>query len=102
LPLIVLFGDHEMKIKTTVHIYHSKYEWDDEAEYHVHSCKFDDTNYQVHICEQEIEIEVPDNFDPRTQQIEALEKQKQKVMADYQKTVTEINNRINNLKAITA
>jgi hypothetical protein len=30
-----------------------------------------------------------------------LEKEKQKIMADYQKTVTEINNRINNLKAIT-
>ena len=90
-----------MKIKTTVHIHYSKYEWE-EGEYLVYSHKFDDTDYRTYVGEQEIEIEVPDNYDPRAQQIAALEKEKQKVMADYQKTVTEINNRINNLKAITA
>ena len=90
-----------MKIKTTVHIHYSKYEWEKEGEYLVYSNKLDDTEYRTYICKQEIEIEVPDNFDPRGKQIAALEKEKQKVMADYQKTVTEINNRINNLKAIT-
>jgi len=43
---------------------------------------------------------VPDNYDPRAQQIIALEKQKQMVMADYQKTVTEINDRISKLQAL--
>jgi hypothetical protein len=89
-----------MKIKTTIHIHHQKFEWEKEPEYLVFSCKMDDNDYRVHICEQEIEIEVPDDFDPRAQQIAALEKQKQKVMADYQKTVTEINDRINKLQAI--
>jgi GH35 family endo-1,4-beta-xylanase len=90
-----------MKIKTTVHIHYNKYEWEDEGQYLVYSHKFDNTDYRAYICEQDIEIEVPDDFDPRAQQIAALEKEKQKVMAAYQKTVTEINNRINNLKAIT-
>jgi len=89
-----------MKIKTTVHIHHQKYEWEKEAEYLVYSHQMPDTDYRAHICEQEIEIEVPDEFDPRAQQIAALEKQRQKVMADYQKTVTEINDRINKLQAI--
>ena len=89
-----------MKIKTTVYIHYQKYEWEDKGEYLVYSHKFDDTDYRAHICEQEIEIEVPDDFDPRAQQIAALEKQKQKVMAEYQKTVTEINERINKLQAI--
>jgi hypothetical protein len=89
-----------MKIKITVHIHHQKYEWEDEGQYLVYSCKLDDTDYRAHICEQEIEIEVPDDFDPRAQQIAALEKQRQKVMAEYQKTVTEINERINKLQAI--
>jgi len=62
--------------------------------------KFDDTEYRAHICEQEIEFEVPDNFDPRAQQIAALEKQKQKVMAEYQKTVNEINDNISKLQAL--
>lgn len=91
-----------MKVKTTAHIYYHKYQWEEQGEFLLFYAKIDDTETQFHVCEQEIEIEVPDNFDHRAQQIEALEKKKQKVMADYQKTVTEINNRINNLKAITA
>jgi len=52
------------------------------------------------VSEQEIEIEVQEDYDPRAQRIAALEKQKQKVMADYQHTVNEINERISKLQAI--
>ena len=89
-----------MKIKTTVHIHYSKYEWEKEGEYLVYSHQMDDTDYRTHIHEQEIEIEVPDHYDPRAQKIAALEKEKQKMMADYQKTVTEINDRISKLQAL--
>jgi hypothetical protein len=89
-----------MKIKTTVHIFHSKYSWEDKGEYFVLYAKIDDDEYRTYIGEQEIEIEVPDNYDPRAQKIAALEKKKQKVMADYQKTVTEINERISKLQAL--
>ena len=91
-----------MKIKTTAHIFYCKYSFEEKGQYLVFYAKVKDDEDRTYVCEQEIEIEVPDNYDPRAQQIEALEKQKQKVMADYQKTVTDINNRINNLKAITA
>ena len=91
-----------MKIKTTVHIHYSKCSWEETHEYLVFSHKMNDTDYRSHICEQEIEIEVPDDFDPRAQQIAALEAQKKKVMAQYQKTVTEITERINKLQAIAA
>ena len=91
-----------MKIKTTVHIHYSKCSWEEAHEYLVFSHKMSDTDYRAHICEQEIEIEVPDDFDPRAQQIAALEAQKKKVMAQYQKTVTEITERINKLQAIAA
>lgn len=91
-----------MKIKTTAHIFYCKYSFEEKGQYLVFYAKVKDDEDRTYVCEQEIEIEVPDNYDPRAQQIEALEKEKQKVMADYQKTVTEINNRINNLKAITA
>ena len=49
---------------------------------------------------QEIEIEVPDDYDPRAQQIAALEAEMKRVMAEYQKTVTKITERINKLQAI--
>lgn len=89
-----------MKIKTTVHIHHQKFEWEDKGQYLVYSCKLDDTDYRQYICEQEIEIEVPDDFDPRAQQIAALEAQKQKVMAEYRNTLADITWRINKLQAI--
>ena len=91
-----------MKIKTTIHIYYSKYSFEEKGLYLVFYAKVNDDENRTYVGAQEIEIEVPDHSDPRAQQIEALEKEKQKVMADYQKTVTDINNRINNLKAITA
>ena len=89
-----------MKITHKIHIHYQKYEWEDQGEYIVYTHKFDDTDYRAHVCECEIEIEVPDNYDPREQQIAALEKQKQKVMAEYQSAVNEINERISKLQAI--
>jgi hypothetical protein len=89
-----------MKIKTTIHIHYSHYSWDEKGEYILFSHKMDDCEHRTYVCEQEIEIEVPDDYDPRAQKIAALEKHKQKVMADYHKTMMEINERISNLQAI--
>jgi hypothetical protein len=90
-----------MKIKLTAHIHYQKYSWDEKGEYQIWFAKMDDADHRVYVGEQEVEIDVPDNYDPRAQQVAALEKYKQKVMADYQKTVDEINERISNLQAIT-
>jgi hypothetical protein len=89
-----------MKIKLTAHIHHVKYEWDKEGTYQLWFAKVADDDSRTYIGEQEVEVEVPDNYDPRPKQIAALEKQRQKVMADYQKTVTEINDRISKLQAL--
>ena len=89
-----------MKIKITVHIYYQKYKWEDKGNFHVYSFQVDDTDVCTYVGPQEIEIEISDSYDPRAQQIAALEKQKQKVMADFTKTVTEINDRISKLQAL--
>ena len=89
-----------MKVKTTAYIYYCKFDWDAKGRFEILSFKVDDDNYRTYVGKQEIEIEVPEGYDPRAQQIDALEKQKQKVMADYVKTVTEINERINILQAL--
>lgn len=89
-----------MKIKITAHVYHCKYSWEEKGEFLLFYAKVDDTDTMIHVNEQEVEIEVPDSYDPRAQQIAALEKKKQKVMADYQKMVNEINERISNLQAL--
>jgi hypothetical protein len=89
-----------MKVKTIAHIYYSQYSFEETGRYFVMYAKLDDNEYQTYVGEQEIEIEVPDNYDPRAQRIAALEQRKQKVMADYQKTVMEINDRISKLQAL--
>lgn len=89
-----------MKVKTTAHVYHSQYSWQKTGEYLVMYAKIDGDEHRTYVGQQEIEIEVPDNYDPRPQQVAALEKYKQKVMADYQKTVNDINERISKLQAL--
>ena len=91
-----------MKIKTIAHIHFQKYSWEEKGEYRVASFKLDDNENRTYVGEQEIEIEVLENYDPRAQQIAALEALKQKVMADYHKSVMEINERIGKLLALEA
>jgi hypothetical protein len=89
-----------VKIKTTVHIHFVKYSWETEGRFEAMSYKIrDDTNY-AYVGLQEIEIDVPENFDPRPAQIAVLEAKKQQVMADFQKSVTDINRRISELNAL--
>ena len=92
--------ESQLKIKATAHIHYAKWDWKDEVRYLVCPYKLEDTTAIAYIGEHEIEFEVPDDFDPRARQIAALEKKKQKAMADYQKTVTEINEQISKLQAL--
>ena len=89
-----------MKITVTAHIHYCKYHWENKGEYNLFYVQLDDTDDRVYIGAQQVEIEVPDNFDPRAQQVAALEKKKQEVMAEFQNTITEINARISNLQAL--
>jgi len=90
-----------MKTKHTIHIHQSQYAWEDKPEFIVYTHKFEDSDTRIHICSQEIEIEIPDSFDPRARQIAALEKEKKKLMAEYQKTMLSIADRLSKLQAIT-
>ena len=91
-----------MKIKTTAHVHYQKFSWEKKGEYRLASFQMDDNAERTYVGQQEIEIDIPEDYDPRAQQVAALEKQKQKVMADYQKSVMEINDRINKLLALEA
>ena len=70
-----------MKIKTTIHIHYSRWAWEETGTYQVFSAKLDDAEHRVYVGEQEIEIDVPDKFDPRTMMFAALQRQRGKVLA---------------------
>jgi arylsulfatase A-like enzyme len=55
---------------------------------------------QTPVCEHELTVNVPDDFDPRPGQIAALEKQKQEMRAKFAAAVKEIDDRINSLLAL--
>ena len=89
-----------MKIKTTVHLHFTKHSWEREGKFQVFYCQLDDSEYRTYVGEQEVEIEIPEDYDPRAQQVAALEALKQKVMADYHTSVLESNDRISKLQAL--
>ena len=89
-----------MKVTTKLYIHFIKYPWETEGKYVPFSMRLDDDDTRVFINEQEVEIEVPDSFDPRPAQIAALEAKKQKAIADFQHTVDMINEQISKLQAI--
>jgi hypothetical protein len=87
-------------MKTTIYIHFTKFSWQDQGRFEVFSYEIKNNENHAYVGSQEIELNVPDNYDPRAQQIAALEAQKTKAMADYQKSVTEINERISKLQAL--
>lgn len=89
-----------MKVKVTVHIFYSQHAWEEKGEFLVFYAKVDDSDWRTYVNTQEVEIEVPDNYDPRAQKVAALEKHKQQVMADFQKTIDQINEQISKLQAL--
>ena len=66
----------------------------------VYAYKLEDTEHRTYIGLQEVEIEVPTDYDPRKKQIAALEAQKKHAMAEFHKSVSEINDKISKLTAL--
>jgi hypothetical protein len=89
-----------MKVKTTIYIYFATYPWQEAGEYQVMYAKLGDDQYRTYVGEQEIEIEVPDGYDPTAQQLTALQKEKDKAQEEFSKKVASINERISKLQAI--
>jgi hypothetical protein len=56
----------------------------------------------VKVCEHTLVAEIPDNFDPRPGLVANLERERERVQAEFTKRVTEINAQIQSLLAIEA
>ena len=62
--------------------------------------KGNDSVDRIYAGERLIDVDVPDNFDPTAKVIGCLEAQKLEALAEYQKTVADLNRRISELQAI--
>jgi hypothetical protein len=75
-------------------------DWGDgKKEYRLFGCDMTD-NYYTAICQADVEVEIPDNFDPRPQKIAKLREKERALRAEFAKSVTEIQARIAELSAI--
>jgi hypothetical protein len=81
----------------------SKYQTTPHIDFYVFdprkSVSFEDV---VVVREHSFEIEVPDNFDPRPQQIEALQAEKKKLHADFSARCMQIERQISELTCLEA
>lgn len=73
--------------------------WNGGCDYYFQQCDMSEYGY-VTVMPHEIEVEVPDDFDPRPKQVAALEAEKQKARAEFHARVTEIDRQIQSLLAI--
>lgn len=89
-----------MKIQTTIFVYLRKYHWEGQGTYQVFNWKIADDDSLTFVCQKEIEIEVPEDYDPTAQMIAALQAKKEKAMSDFNTMALEIDIRISNLQAL--
>ena len=88
-----------MKVQIKGWIVFGMYEWDTNARYNFFDYKPSGATH-VPICEHTIEIDVPEDADPREQIATNLQNKKRALEAEFHKRVTEINQQIQSLLAI--
>lgn len=91
-------------MKTTIKgfVVAQSYPWDDTVNYTF--LTFDPRESKMEhyfvVSEHSFEVDVPDNFDIRPQQVAALESKKQELREKFAMAVKELDDRINSLLAI--
>lgn len=88
-----------MKVTIDGHIDHRKNQYGGKDEYAHH--RFDMSEFGwVKVMDYPLEIEAPDDFDPRPQQIAALQAEKAKLHADFAARCTQIERQISELTCL--
>ena len=90
-------------MKTTINGYvlYQKDSWDDKDKFSFFPFEMKESGY-VTVMPYSAEVDIPDDFDPRQQQVEMLQAKKQKAMADFQAMVTSIDREISKLLCLEA
>lgn len=91
-----------MKVEIKGFILFGRHEWETYSAPYYRFYNYDETEGFVKVQEHSFEVEVPDEFDPRPQMVENLEREKRKIEAEFQARVTQINAQIQSLLAIEA
>lgn len=72
-----------------------------DADFHFWPYKSMAEHGYVFVCAHDIEVDVPDNFNPVPSQIAILEEQKAKVRDEFNARIAQLNEQIGKLQALT-
>ena len=91
-----------MKVKLTGHVAYVKYSWETEGKYVLMAAPvtWADPAYTNVGVSTEVEVDIPDEFNPKLMQLESLHKQKQELIKKFDETVARVNKQISELQAI--
>jgi hypothetical protein len=88
-----------MKKVINAHILYRKDEFSNADEFKLAMFEMESCGF-ITVREQEFEVDIPDDFDPRSKQIEILQKEQERINAEFQKRCTAIQEQINRLTAL--
>jgi hypothetical protein len=87
-----------MKVTVKSVLHWHKYEWEKEPSFQFWRCDMSDNGPEyVSLGVREVEVEIPDDFDPRPQQIAKLREHKRKIQAEAQAKADNIEDQIQRL-----
>jgi len=89
-----------MKVTIKGYIAAQRHDWQAEPSFHFFGFPPDHSKSLVVVRSHDLEIDVPDDFDIRLGLVANLEAEKQKLRADFAKSVADIERRISELQAI--
>ena len=90
-----------MKTQINGFVLYQKDSWDGKDKFAFFPFEMKESGY-VTVMPYSAEVDIPDDFDPRQQQVEILQAKKQKAMADFQAMVTSIDREISKLLCLEA
>lgn len=88
------------QVKGFVHLRTSA--WAKPDDFVLMSMQFEDDKDYLFVAEGTLNFTIPDDFDPRGKQVELLQAEKKKAMADFQALVTSIDRKISELTCLEA
>ena len=83
-----------------MYVYFRKYSYDKVGTFVAYSFRTPDTADLTLVCEQDVEFDVPKNYDPTAQKIAALQAAKARAQESFNKSVFQINELISKLQAL--
>lgn len=90
-----------MKIPLEVFVHWKEAEWGDEATYLSMQCDVSKVLPEyVFVCQQTVEVDIPDDFDPIPRKIKTLKEKKKEILATAQVQANNIEEQIQRLLCI--